>query len=331
MTVGVSLLIPTYNRADVLGETLDALAWVQTHGLDWEVVIIDNNSIDATYDVVAGYRQRLPITYLKEVRPGKNCALNRALREKKLRDLVVFADDDITPASDWLTEIVASALRWPAISVFGGRIRVRWPGGSEPAWATSPWVKSFGFSWHEYAGDREVFYEPPACPLGPNFWVRRAVFDRVPFFDESIGPRPHHRVMGSETSFLMELQRLGFKILYCPRAQVEHRIDRRECSVARLRRRGYGFGRGQVRLFGLHRAHIYRKSKLVWSLMMGADCAYTAIGLGRGLLRTDSTRRCEMTVTAMIRFGQIFETVNQLSRGGIGTSHFDPDRMSWLL
>jgi glycosyltransferase involved in cell wall biosynthesis len=41
MTVDVSLLIPIFNRAAVLSETLDALTLVETHGIDWEVVIID--------------------------------------------------------------------------------------------------------------------------------------------------------------------------------------------------------------------------------------------------------------------------------------------------
>jgi glucosyl-dolichyl phosphate glucuronosyltransferase len=251
--IGISVLIPTRNRDTVLDETLGALTRVEMSGIDCEIIVIDNNDADGTDDVLASYRGRLPIISLKEDHPGKNQALNGALRARQMQDVIVFMDDDVTPAKDWLIEIASATTRWPDVSVFGGRIGVRWPDGKEPEWAASEWVKAFGFSWHEYAG-REVFYMPPACPFGPNYWVRRRVFDAVPLFDETIGPRPGQRVMGSKASFLMELDRHGFRMLYCPKAYVEHRIHPRECSVPRLRRRGYAFGRGQVRLFGMHRA-----------------------------------------------------------------------------
>ena len=54
----VTVLIATYNRAALLGETLDVLAQADPPGSrSWEVVVIDNNSRDHTRQVVEG-RQR---------------------------------------------------------------------------------------------------------------------------------------------------------------------------------------------------------------------------------------------------------------------------------
>lgn len=311
--VGVSILLPTCNRDTVLDGTLGALARVEMSGIDCEIVVINNNSRDGTDDVIARYSGRLPLISLKEERPGKNPALNGALRTRQMKEVIAFIDDDVTPAKDWLIELASATTRWPDVAVFGGRIGVRWPDAQGPEWAASAWVKAFGFSWHEYA-EREVFYIPPAYPFGPNYWVRRRVFDAVPLFDETIGPRPGQRVMGSETSFLMELDRHGFRMLYCPKAYVEHRIHPRECSVAGLRRRGYAFGRGQVRLFGLHRAAVYRRSRALWAMITCADCLYTAMRFVDGILRRSPRERCEVTVNAMIRLGVFLETVNQLLR-----------------
>jgi glycosyltransferase involved in cell wall biosynthesis len=306
----MTILLPTYNRADVLRRTLNAISQIDRSGIDCEIVVIDNDSHDNTASIVNEFLTQIPLVYLKEVRPGKNCALNKALREHRMKELVVFADDDITPDKDWLKEIVAATDRRPDVAVFGGRIRVGWPDGKEPEWAQAAWIKSFGFSWHDH-GDDDMFYTPPACPFGPNYWVRKSVFDVVPLFDETIGPRPGHRIMGSEASFLVELQRRGFKMVYCPKVQVEHRILPRECRAAFLRRRGYGFGRGQVRILGARRQRLYLRSKSLWWIATIADYVYAFARLVAGFLEPSRRRRSEVTVQAMIRLGALTESIKQ--------------------
>jgi glycosyltransferase involved in cell wall biosynthesis len=307
----MTVLLPTHNRASVLRHTLQTIAEVDQPDDPWDLVVIDNNSRDDTRGVVTEFMGRLPITYLSESRPGKNCALNKALREHPLNEIVVFADDDITPDRNWLTEIHSAVMRNPDISVFGGRIDVQWPDGFEPQWATAPWIRSLGFSWHSVA-ENEALYVPPACPFGPNYWVRKTVFSVVTTFDETIGPRPNDRIMGSETSFLMELQRKGIQMLYCPQVRVRHRIAVTECTVGALRRRAYTFGRRDVRLFGLHRRRLYERSKPVWWLVIGLDYIYAAARYVLGFMTPEIRRRCETTVTAMIRFGVLAESRRKL-------------------
>jgi hypothetical protein len=215
----------------------------------------------------------------------------------------------VTPDRSWLREIATAAVSHPEICVFGGRVDVAWPDGRQPEWASAGWVKSFGYSWHDH-GDAETYYTPPACPFGPNFWVRRSVFDVVPGFDESIGPRPKGRIMGSETSFLMLLQRHGLRMLYCPGVRVQHRVTPSQCTPAYLRRRGYGFGRSEVRLFGMRRSRLYASSRLMWWIVAAADVAYNGARLCAGFLMRSARRRCETTVDAIINLGSLMESVS---------------------
>ena len=53
---GITVLIPTYNRAKVLRETLEALTRVERTGIDCSIVIIDNNCTDNTAEVVKEYQ-----------------------------------------------------------------------------------------------------------------------------------------------------------------------------------------------------------------------------------------------------------------------------------
>lgn len=314
-TPGVTVLLATYNRAAVLSETLEGLTSVERTGIDCSIVVIDNNSSDNTAQVVQEYQTRLPLCYLRESRPGKSFALNKALRECALKEIVVFSDDDVTPTPNWFQEIVSSVEKWPGIAVFGGKVEPLWPDNEQPEWALSDWILAFGFSRHHYA-DEEVLYKPPACPFGPNFWVRRSVLQNVPFFDETMiwGPTLKTRIMGDETAFLMELRQHGYQMLYCGKAAVYHRISPEACTLPWLRRRAYTQGRGQVRIFGWHRRNLYLKNKLMWCVAFAADELYAVLRFAGGLFLRDPRRNCNATVNAMVRFGQLHETARQLWR-----------------
>ncbi len=306
---GITVLIATCNRAAVLSETLQALTRVERTGIDCSIIIIDNNSSDNTAQVVKEYGTRLPLSYLREPRPGKSCALNKALRECALNEIVVFTDDDVTPARNWLQEIFCSVKKWPGIGAFGGKVEVAWPDNKQPEWAIRDWMMGFGFSRHDYA-DGEVFYAPADYPVGPNFWVRKHVLQRVPVFDETLGPRPR-RIMGEETCFLANLQSHGFQILYYPGAEVCHRILREGCTLPWLRWRAYTYGRGRIRAYGWHRSKLYVKSRLLWCMVLVAEVFYNAVRFLTGFVLRDPKRNCDRTVSAMVIFGQLHETANK--------------------
>jgi glycosyltransferase involved in cell wall biosynthesis len=307
-TIGILILIPTYNRARVLADTLSAMAASDLSGIDLEVAVIDNNSTDETSRCVTSFADKLPVVLLREPRPGKNCALNKALRERPLRDLVVFADDDITPQADWLQQMLAASSRHPDLSVFGCRVNVAFPAGVNLDWVAADWIKEIGFAWHDY-GSVERLYQGSSTPMGPCFWVRRDVFSKVSCLDERIGPRPTNRIMGSEVSFLMRLEREGFRMVYCPSVQVTHRIQPGEASRKVLLRRAYRWGRGMVRLYEPHRNGLLKKNRGLWAAVLGlellgyAGCRFAASGL-----HPQSHRRAELALRAMIRVGKVTES-----------------------
>lgn len=264
--MGITVLIATYNRSEILRNTLSSFLNLELRGLEVEFVIIDNNSSDDTAEAVEYFSNKLPLVYLFESRPGKNCALNKALNEIELKELVVFTDDDVKPNPDWLGKIIDVSYRWPEICVFGGQIY--------PIWACNPpeWIEklpekllSFAYAVHNH-GDNEIYYEN-GYPFGPNYWVRSSIFRKGLRFDESIGPIPDNkkRIMGSELSLLMYLKRIGYSILYSPGVIVGHHISPYQCTEKYILKRAETSGRSIAILASTFKNEtIYKRSHLLW-------------------------------------------------------------------
>ena len=99
-----TVLLATRNRASTLEAVLSTYCCLVSPPGGWDIVVVDNGSSDRTTEVVRSFRDRLPITYAFEGKPGKNAALNTGLAHVT-GDVIVFTDDDIFPQADWLVRM----------------------------------------------------------------------------------------------------------------------------------------------------------------------------------------------------------------------------------
>ncbi len=100
----ITVLTPTYNRASLLINLYQSL--IKQDFDDFEWVIVDDGSIDATTDIVDQFIQerQIVITYIKQANGGKHRALNRGVKEAK-GELVLIVDSDDTLPKDSLLNI----------------------------------------------------------------------------------------------------------------------------------------------------------------------------------------------------------------------------------
>ncbi len=100
----VSIIIPTFNRAHLIGETLDSIL-AQTYD-NWECIIVDDGSTDNTDEVVNGYvNQDNRFIYVKRPESrakGANACRNIGLEEFN-GEFVVFFDSDDLMTNDHLS------------------------------------------------------------------------------------------------------------------------------------------------------------------------------------------------------------------------------------
>ncbi|MFL6162132.1 MAG: glycosyltransferase [Jatrophihabitantaceae bacterium] len=72
-----SVVIPTYNRAELLRRTLDSLTRQQLPRTDFEVLVVDDGSSDGTAELVESYRDRLDLGYFFQPDAGWRVAQAR--------------------------------------------------------------------------------------------------------------------------------------------------------------------------------------------------------------------------------------------------------------
>jgi len=237
----ISVAFATYRRSDILERTLDAFTSISTDSLRWHLVIVDNADDAASQQVLRRYEKKLPLTWIVEGRAGKNRALNAAL--PLLRgDILVFTDDDILPDKHWLEELQSASRRWPAHTIFGGRIV---PDRTIPFDLSDPFVRSAYVISDAPLSEAEI---SPGRIWGPNMAIRAsAVRASAITFDESIGPAGLDYAMGSETELLLRLAALGNRAVFVPTAVVSHQIRPEQLSLSWLRGRCFRAGRGHAR------------------------------------------------------------------------------------
>src|SRR3982750_2500794 len=121
MNMRLDVIIPTHNRAALLGRALQSLlAAAPPDAFDVDITVVDNRSTDDTPAVVQSFVPRFGgrLPYLYESKPGRSHALNAGIAATH-GGLVGRIDDDEEVDYGWLRTI-AAAFQDPATDFIGG-------------------------------------------------------------------------------------------------------------------------------------------------------------------------------------------------------------------
>jgi glycosyltransferase involved in cell wall biosynthesis len=199
----ISIIIPVYNGAALLGRCLEAVAASDYE--HYECIVVDDGSTDDSRAVASRFPVRL--LELDGGPRGPAYARNRGAGAAG-GDILFFIDADVMIAPDTLTRIAATFARYPGIdAVFGSY-------DDSPA-VGSP-VSQFKNLFHH-------FVHQTGSTNAVTFWsgcgaVRRAVFLAMGGFDEGRYPRPS--IEDIELGYRMTAA--GHQIMLNKEIQVKH-------------------------------------------------------------------------------------------------------------
>ena len=290
----VSVLIPTFNRAVLLGETLDSVARLQPRSAPgWEVLVVDNNSTDDTAAVVQGRQTGFPVPlrYAFEPAQGRSNALNCGVRATSA-PVIAFIDDDVVVSERWLDEAVAPLLDPDSgIDYTGGPVLPIWE-APRPRWLSPTQPDLWGaIAILDYGADSFEFEERRRVPLGANMAIRRTLVDRIGGFSPRLGRSSGSQILGQEVpEFLARARAVNSRGRYIPGMMVRHHVPARRLTKTYFRRWWYGKGRSRAALerlqpltelgVDLNRVpHVLRTPRFMWRSAADAlrGCAAAAL------------------------------------------------------
>jgi len=217
-----SIIVCTYNRADSLKDTLEALHKQQAVTCkDWEVIIVDNNSTDHTRQVVESVQQNWPeLHYVFEKNQGLSHARNLGIACAK-GEVILFTDDDVLPEPEWLETTFSGMNKYNA-DACGGFIAPIWE-TQPPKWLTE---RFYGFlAVRTERSDDYPIVEPGQAPFGANMAFKKNVFEKVGLFDTSRGRKGKVLASGEDGEMFERVLKAGLKSMFLGQSRVHHKVE----------------------------------------------------------------------------------------------------------
>jgi len=266
----ISVIICSYNRATYIIDAIDSL-YNQTASKDlYEVIVVDNNSMDNTKELCLQYVAAHPsynIYYFEEKQQGASFARNTGVAHSKA-SLIAFMDDDAIADKDFIENILRFFETHPDADGLGGRIIPKYI-PEEPKWMSyyvSSLVGNFDYS------DKVEEFKQGKYPLESNMIVKKKDFLEVGGFNTNLpGVVGKLRIGGEGKEFFYKLQDRSKKIYYDPSVRVQHVVEVNKLTREYMYRVASGIGRGErVRVLAKGKP-VYYKKFLEYIFKLGAS------------------------------------------------------------
>ena len=116
--VKISVIIPSYNRAEFVAQTVRSVLAQSFEG--FEIIVIDDGSTDETAERLAAFKGFANFRYFYQPNSGRSAARNRGM-ERARGEYLMFLDSDDVLAPDVLKNLWRTARRFPASGIVAGR------------------------------------------------------------------------------------------------------------------------------------------------------------------------------------------------------------------
>jgi GT2 family glycosyltransferase len=211
----IAVVIPARDAAAVLPRLLASLAEQTLARREFEVVVVDNASRDATAAVARSHGARV----VHEPRPSRAGARNAGVAATDA-PRIAFVDAECEAEPGWLEALDACLDEAPLAA---GPVGLRMPQAPGA-------LERFDALWRF---DQRLHVERDGWAASANLGIRREAFEEIGGFDAA------YRQIGEDVDLCLRAGKAGHELAYCPRARVWHPA---EGDLLAMLRRAYRHG-----------------------------------------------------------------------------------------
>lgn len=171
----ISVVIPTYNRADLILEAVESVL-AQTYPV-LETIVVDDGSTDDTRQRLATWVKQGKLRYIHQAKVGVSAARNRGVQEAK-GELIAFLDSDDLFVPDKLEQQMAVFARDPDLGFVHCGFSKFDEHGQDLGYRDTSRYQGWIYPW--------MLLEWSTLMAMPCMLVRKDVFNEVGGFDEGM-------------------------------------------------------------------------------------------------------------------------------------------------
>ncbi len=256
---GVSIIICCYNSSSRITTTLNHLQKINSQGIPWEVILVDNASTDDTSAKSKMVWEANPVTGFLLVEEQKKGLMNARIKgvASSSFDFISFIDDDNWIEEDWIHKVFTILNENPEIAACGGSVDAVFE--STPP----PWFSEFSVSYATgMQQNMSGFVQPQKGYLwGAGLTIRKQAWAELfssGFSSLLSGRSGKALTAGEDSEICLAFVIRGWKLWYEESLKLQHYIPAFRLKLDYLLRMYEGFGKAEV-ILSLYRGLIDKK------------------------------------------------------------------------
>ena len=232
----VSIVVPVLNGEKHVNQCINSLINIDYPKNKFEIIVIDNGSVDTTIKLLKDY----PIILLSETKKSSYAARNKGIRHAK-GDIIAFTDIDCIVDKNWLFKLVNGFAEDELIGCIGGGIIAN---------KGSTLVEKYSAMVGMLAQEGTLNHEFLPYPQTANAAYKKNVFNKIGYFDDEL-------ISGGDADFAWRMQiETNFKLVYIAEAEVRHN---HRTTFNGLFKQHFKYAYGSVLLYKKYRKSMRRR------------------------------------------------------------------------
>jgi GT2 family glycosyltransferase len=230
-----SFIISTYNRNEILSETLLSYIPFLSSSILFEIIVVDNHQNAFTKHLINDItnKHNLPIRYIVEPKNGLSNARNTGISHS-LYDWIIFIDDDALVSKSYISNLNNILLN-NNLKFIGGKY-VPWYKYGKPIWFLDEWATSLNKPDKFSTLSQNQFID------GGNMIIHKSVFTELGDFNINLGMQGTAIGYGEEIEFQMRVRQKGIDIWYSPDLLIYHLVPKYKMSINWFLKSWYNHG-----------------------------------------------------------------------------------------
>jgi cellulose synthase/poly-beta-1,6-N-acetylglucosamine synthase-like glycosyltransferase len=261
-TLSCSVIVPVYNGEATIGACLQALLAQTVPPTQYEIIIVDDGSRDATAAMIRRLQEDYPthqVRLVQQANAGPAAARNHGAQLARA-EILLFTDADCAPEPGWINALLAPFAD-PTVA------------GAKGVYLTKQSALTPRFVQAEYEDRYDRMRNQPQIDFVDTYSAayRRSIFLASGGFDSTFRTAS---VEDQELSFRLTSQ--GYRLLFVPEARVYHQHDH---SISEYLRRKFYIGYWKTLVVRRYPERIVRDSHTPQSLKVQIMLVAGMLGL----------------------------------------------------